>query len=103
MLELMDADFKHEVLESDIPVLVDFWAPWCGPCVALTPILVQLAEDNCGKIKISKMNVDDNVDTPAAYGVRSIPFLVLFKNGEVVDTIVGSQPKVKIQEMINSI
>ena len=101
MLELTDANFKQEVLESDIPVLVDFWAPWCGPCVSLIPILDQLADENCDKIKIAKMNVDENTETPTTYGVRSIPFLILVKGGEVVDTLVGSQPKTKIQDMIN--
>lgn len=99
--EVNDDNFESEVLKSDIPTLVDFWAPWCGPCVALSPTLESLAEEYHGKVKIAKMNVDENANTPAEYGVRSIPFLVMVKNGEIVDTQVGSQPKPKLKEMLD--
>lgn len=96
-----DSSFDNEVIKSNIPVLVDFWAPWCGPCVAIGPMLDTLAAQYNTKIKIAKMNVDENANVPSVYGVRSIPFLVMFKNGQVVDSVVGAVPKVKIEEMIN--
>ena len=99
--EVNDDNFESEVLKSDIPTLVDFWAPWCGPCVALGPTLESLAEEYQGRVKIAKMNVDENANTPAEYGVRSIPFLVMVKNGEIIDTQVGSQPKPKLKEMLD--
>jgi len=95
-----DANFSELVLNSDTPVLVDFWAPWCGPCVAIGPTLDALAEEYQGKVKIAKMNIDENANTPAEYGVRSIPYLIMVKKGEVVDTVVGSQPKAKLKDMI---
>lgn len=95
-----DGNFDNEVINSDTPVLVDFWAPWCGPCVAIGPILNDLAGEYGGKVKIAKMNVDENPNIPAQYGVRSIPFMVMFKGGEVVDSIVGAVPKNKLKEMI---
>jgi thioredoxin 1 len=88
-----DANFEQEVLKSDIPALVDFWAEWCGPCRALGPLVDQVAEENQGKIKVFKMNVDENPETPARYGVRGIPTLILVKGGQVVDQLVGSVPK----------
>ncbi|MBP9706247.1 MAG: thioredoxin [Oligoflexales bacterium] len=96
-----DSSFDNEVIKSNIPVLVDFWAPWCGPCVAIGPMLDTLAAQYNTKIKVAKMNVDENANVPSVYGVRSIPFLVMFKNGQVVDSVVGAVPKVKIEEMIN--
>ncbi len=88
-----DASFKSEVLDSDQPVLVDFWAPWCGPCKALAPTIEALAEEYEGNVKVGKLNVDENSDTAGAYGIRSIPSVLLFDKGEVVERFVGIQPK----------
>ena len=88
-----DANFEQEVLKSSIPVLIDFWAPWCGPCKAIAPIVDELAKDYAGKLKVVKLNVDDNPETPARYGVRGIPNLLIIRNGEVKDQIVGAVPK----------
>ena len=96
-----DADFEDEVIKSSQPVLVDFWAPWCGPCVAIAPTLDALAEEYKGKLTIAKMNVDENANTPATYGVRSIPFMVLFKDGKVLDSIVGAHPKAKLKDLLD--
>jgi thioredoxin 1 len=98
---ITDGDFKEKVLQSKTPVLVDFWAPWCGPCVAIGPILEQLAEEFQGKVTIAKMNVDENTEVPAQYGVRSIPFLVMVKNGQIVETAVGAKPKAMLKDMID--
>jgi len=95
-----DDNFENEVIKSDIPVLVDFWAPWCGPCIAIGPVLEELAGEFQGKVKIAKMNVDENANIPAEYGVRSIPFLVMFKGGEVVESVVGASPKNKLKDII---
>lgn len=100
VLETTDANFESDVLKSDVPVLVDFWAVWCGPCRALSPIVDEIANDNAGKIKVYKVNTDDNPNTPAQYGVRGIPALFLFKNGEVVDQSTGVLPKANIQSMV---
>jgi thioredoxin 1 len=88
-----DSNFEGEVLKSPTPVLVDFWAPWCGPCKAIAPVLDELADDYAGKLKVVKMNVDENPDTPARYGVRGIPNLLIIKGGQVKDQIVGAVPK----------
>ena len=88
-----DASFDQEVLKSSIPVLIDFWAPWCGPCKAIAPIIDELAKDYAGKLKVVKLNVDDNPETAARYGVRGIPNLLIIKNGQVKDQIVGAVPK----------
>lgn len=100
---ISDSNFDGEVIKSDTPVLVDFWAPWCGPCVAIAPVLDDLATEYEGKLKIAKMNVDENAHVPAQYGVRSIPYLVVFKGGEVVDSISGAVPKTKLKEMIDKV
>lgn len=101
IIEVNDGDFEEQVLKSQQPVLVDFWAPWCGPCRGLAPTLETIASEYQDKVKIVKMNVDENANVPAEYGVRSIPFLVLIKDGKIVDSIVGVHPKAKIQEMID--
>lgn len=99
-LDITDASFEEQVVKSSQPVLVDFWAPWCGPCVAIAPILDSLAEDFEGKVTIAKMNVDENNQIPANFGVRSIPYLALFKNGKLVDSVVGVVQKAKLVDMI---
>ena len=98
---ITDENFEEEVLQSDQVVLVDFWAPWCGPCLAIAPTLEELATEYEGRVTIAKMNVDENRNTPQKYGVRGIPTMILFKNGEVVDQIVGNHPKEAIAEMIS--
>ena len=101
VLHINDADFESVVVNSDIPVLLDFWAPWCGPCKMIAPVLDELAPEFAGKVKIVKMNVDDNQATPAQFGVRSIPTLLLIKNGQVVATQVGALPKTQLASFIN--
>jgi thioredoxin 1 len=101
-LEFLDSNFEEEVLNSgDTPVLVDFWAEWCGPCRMIGPLVEELATEYDGKAKIGKMNIDNNPSTPMKYGVRSIPTLLVFKNGEVVDKIVGAVPKTTISGKID--
>ncbi len=100
LLILQDATFDAEVLKSDIPVLVDFWAVWCGPCKAIAPTVEELAKQYKGKIKIAKMDVDEHQQVPQQYGIRSIPTLLLFKGGRVVDTIVGAVPRAKLEESL---
>ena len=101
VLHINDADFESVVVNSDIPVLLDFWAPWCGPCKMIAPVLDELAPEFAGKVKIVKMNVDDNQATPAQFGVRSIPTLLLIKNGQAVATQVGALPKTQLANFIN--
>ena len=88
-----DSNFELEVMKSPTPVLVDFWAPWCGPCKAIAPIVEELADDYAGRLKVVKVNVDDNPQTPARFGVRGIPNLIIVKNGQVAEQIVGAVPK----------
>ncbi|MFV0250737.1 MAG: thioredoxin [Rickettsia aeschlimannii] len=96
-----DSSFKKEVLESDLPVLVDFWAEWCGPCKMLTPIIDEISKELQGKVKVLKMNIDENPNTPSEYGIRSIPTIMLFKNGEQKDTKIGLQQKNSLLDWIN--
>ncbi len=97
---LQDATFDKEVLKSDVPVLVDFWAVWCGPCKAIAPTVDELAKQYKGKVKIAKLDVDEHQQVPQQYGIRSIPTLLVFKGGRVVDTIVGAVPKSKLEESL---
>jgi thioredoxin 1 len=99
--ETTDANFENDVLKSPVPVLVDFWAVWCGPCRALSPIIDELATDNQGKVKVFKVNTDENPNTPSRYGVRGIPTVIIFKDGQVVDQSVGVAAKANLQGMIN--
>ena len=101
--EFDDNNFDREVLQADGPVLVDFWAPWCGPCRQIAPVIEQLAGENQGTIKIGKLNVDNAPNSAQSYGVSSIPTLMIFKNGEVVERFVGLQPKSRLQQAIDSI
>jgi thioredoxin 1 len=100
IIQLSDDNFESEILKSDIPALVDFWAPWCGPCRVVSPIVEELAQQYAGQLKVGKMNVDENPVTPTKYGIRGIPTLIVFKNGEVLDQVVGAVPKGHIEEMI---
>ncbi len=95
-----DSNFERDVLKSSAPVLVDFWAEWCGPCKALAPKLDEIAKEFDGKITVAKVDIDQNKETPATYGVRGVPTLALFKNGEVVEQLVGNHPKENITAFI---
>ena len=103
ILQISDDSFDGDVLKAEVPVLIDFWAPWCGPCKAIAPIVEELAAEYDGKLKIVKMNVDDNPRTPSQYGVRGIPNLILFKGGEVKEQIVGAVPKAQLVKAIDNV
>ncbi len=103
ILEVDDSSFDSEVLQSEKPVLVDFWAPWCGPCRAIAPMVEELAVAFADKIKFAKCNVDDNPVTPVKYGIKSIPTLIFFKQGEVFDKIIGMVAKSKLEEIISNV
>lgn len=98
-----DATFETEVLKSPLPVLIDFWAPWCGPCRAIAPILEELSKEYEGRLRILKLNVDDNPHTPGRYGVRGIPNLILFSGGQVKNQLVGAAPKAKLVDFISDV
>jgi thioredoxin 1 len=97
LAEVNDANFQAEVIESETPVLVDFWAPWCGPCRVVAPVLEQIAEEHQESLRIVKLNVDDNQQTAAAFEVLSIPTMILFQNGQPVKKVIGAYPKKKIE------
>ncbi|MAA74569.1 MAG: thiol reductase thioredoxin [Salinisphaeraceae bacterium] len=101
IVTVTDDSFDTDVLGSDTPVLVDYWAEWCGPCKMIAPVLDEIADEFDGKIKVAKLNIDENQDTPPKYGIRGIPTLMLFKNGEVAGTKVGSLSKSQLTEFLN--
>jgi thioredoxin 1 len=100
--EFTDTNFDSEVLQSDKPVLVDFWATWCGPCRQIAPMIDEIATDNSDAVKVGKVNIDEHPRSAQKYGVTSIPTLIIFKNGEVVQKFVGIQPKARLQEALDS-
>jgi len=103
IIEVGDQNFETEVLRSDLPVLIDFWAPWCGPCRTIAPVVEELAREYQGKLKVAKLNVDENPITPSRYGVRSIPNLLIVKGGTVQDQIVGAVPKTRLVDAIEKV
>lgn len=99
-IQLTDQNFEQEVLRADLPVLVDFWASWCGPCRMLAPVIAEIAEEYAGKVKVGKVNVDEQPNLANRYGIASIPTVMLFKNGEVVSTSLGYRPKNELETML---
>ncbi len=103
VIEATDGNFQSDVLQSDTPIVVDFWAPWCGPCRMIGPLLDELADEFGGKVKVAKVNVDENPTTASNYNIRSIPALLVFKNGELVDQMVGAAPKPRLRAMFSGV
>ena len=103
LLHVTDGNFDEEIVKADIPAMVDFWAEWCGPCKMVGPTVEALAKEYDGKVKIAKMNVDENRETPARFGIRNIPTLILFKDGEVAQTIIGAQTKDHLEEELKKL
>jgi thioredoxin 1 len=101
-IEFTDANFQQEVLDSNIPVLVDFWAVWCGPCKMIAPLVEELSKEYEGKVKVGKVDVDNNPKTSMTYGIRSIPTLLIFKDGKIVDQIVGAVPKQAMAQKLDA-
>jgi len=102
-LQVTDASFDEEIIKSDIPAMVDFWAEWCGPCKMVSPVVEELAREYKGKIKIASLDVDGNRQTPTRFGVRNIPTLIFFKDGQVASTIIGAHPKSHIDEALKKL
>lgn len=102
-VKVSDSEFEEQVLKAEGPVVVDFWAEWCGPCKALSPLVDAVAEEMAGKVKIVKVNIDENPEAPTRYSVRGIPTLIAFKNGEVVDTRVGGMSKTQLSEWVKTV
>lgn len=103
LLHVSDADFEEKVLKSELPVVVDFWAPWCGPCKMIGPIIEELSDEYAGKVAFAKVNTDQNPQTPGEYGIMSIPSLLVFKDGELVDRAVGMRPKPALKQWIDGV
>lgn len=101
-IEITDANFEQEVLKSELPVLIDFWAVWCGPCKMIAPIVAELATEYEGRLKVGKLDVDNNQEVSVKYGIRSIPTLLIFKDGKIIDQIVGAVPKASIVSKLNT-